>query len=231
MSPHSSPARGLDIGTSRIVVAEINGSSFQYRSELNAFVALPGSRLVEGMLEKDRVPYKHSGREILVLGERAERLAQVFAGDTRRPMQSGLLNPAERRSLEVIEETVLRLCGRAAQPGERISFSVPSPTPGGEGDLAYHESRIVQMLGRFGFEARSINEGLAVVFAELENTNFTGVGMSFGGGMCNVCLAYLGIPVIAFSTPKAGDFIDRSAAAVTASSRRPSASSRNMALR
>ena len=54
----------------------------------------------------------------------------------------------------------------------------------------------------------AINEGLAVVFSELEDENFTGIGISCGGGMCNVALAYLSIPSIMFSIPKGGDFID-----------------------
>jgi hypothetical protein len=33
--------------------------------------------------------------------------------------------------------------------------------------------------------------------------------------LCNVCLAYLSVPVFSFSIPKAGDFIDASSAAVT----------------
>ncbi len=37
-------------------------------------------------------------------------------------------------------------------------------------------------------------------------------GISCGGGLCNVCLAYLSVPVFSFSIPKAGDFIDSSAA-------------------
>ena len=36
----------------------------------------------------------------------------------------------------------------------------------------------------------------------------------FGGGLCNVCLSYLAVPVLNFSVPKAGDFIDASSAAV-----------------
>ncbi len=51
--------------------------------------------------------------------------------------------------------------------------------------------------------------------AELENTNYTGVGISCGGGLCNVCVSYLSIPVLSFSIPKAGDYIDSSAAAMT----------------
>ena len=56
----------------------------------------------------------------------------------------------------------------------------------------------------------AINEGLAVIFSELEDHNFTGIGVSCGGGMCNATLAFLSIPSIMVSLPKAGDFIDRS---------------------
>ena len=210
----SCQAKGLDIGTSRIVLAEPNGGAFNYRAQLNAFVALPVSKVTESVFRKEGIPYKLSGPEILVLGDRAEKFARIFDGDTRRPMENGLLNPTERRNLQVIEETILRLTGGPGEGGN-ICFSVPSPAPGGEGDVNYHQTTLAELLGRLGFKAKSINEGLAVVFAELENTNFTGIGISFGGGMCNVCLAYLGMPVLTFSTPKAGDFIDRSAAAVT----------------
>ena len=58
-----------------------------------------------------------------------------------------------------------------------------------------------------------IVEGLAVVFGELADSNFSGIGISCGSGLCNVCLAVLSVPVISFSVPKAGDFIDSQAAA------------------
>ena len=64
------------------------------------------------------------------------------------------------------------------------------------------------MLDELGYEATSINEGLAVVYGELEDSNYTGIGISCGGGLCNVCLAYLSVPVLSFSIPKAGDYID-----------------------
>ena len=51
-----------------------------------------------------------------------------------------------------------------------------------------------------------------MVYGELESSNYTGIGISCGGGLCNVCLAYLSVPVFSFSIPKAGDFIDTSAA-------------------
>jgi len=54
-----------------------------------------------------------------------------------------------------------------------------------------------------------------VVFGELGTSNYTGIGISCGSGVCNVCLAVLSVPVISFSVPKAGDFIDSQAALVT----------------
>src|SRR6266852_5658467 len=39
--------------------------------------------------------------------------------------------------------------------------------------------------------------------------------MSICGGMCNICLAYLGLPVFTLATTRAGDYIDHSAASVT----------------
>jgi hypothetical protein len=66
-----------------------------------------------------------------------------------------------------------------------------------------------------GYSAKGVNEGLAVVFAELERENFSGIGISCGGGMCNVALAFMSIPVMTFSIDKAGDYIDRNVGAVT----------------
>ena len=59
------------------------------------------------------------------------------------------------------------------------------------------------MLCELGYDATSIPEGLAVVYGELESSNYTGIGVSCGGGLCNICLSYLSVPVFSFSIPKA----------------------------
>jgi hypothetical protein len=208
-------AIGLDIGTSRIVVAEPNGNGFHYRAQLNTFISLPYSKVTEAMLRKEEIPSKIAGSRILVLGERAQKLAHTLNVEVRRPMTRGLLNPNEPQNLQVIEEMVLRLAGHA-KTGDKVCLSVPGPSADNNDDLAYHRTTLAEMLEALGYEVSIINEGLAVVFAELSETNYSGLGISFGGGTCNVCLAYLGLPVLTFSTPKAGDFVDHSAAGVTA---------------
>ncbi len=55
----------------------------------------------------------------------------------------------------------------------KIRFTVPAAPLGAEDTLTYHEATPRQMLGDMGFEPTSINEGLAVVYGELESSNYT----------------------------------------------------------
>jgi len=85
---------------------------------------------------------------------------------------------------------------------------------GKSSELTYHEATLRRYFESLGYKAVAINEGLAVIFSELEDENFTGIGISCGGGMCNVALAFLSIPSIMFSITKGGDYIDQAAGAV-----------------
>jgi len=208
-------AIGIDIGTSRIVVARRLDGEDHFESQLNAFLTVPFNKLAAATLDKEKVPHKIADGTIVVYGNESEKLADLFSGETRRPMLRGMLNPDEKESLDRIRDILGFLLGDTKKTNQRICFSVPAPALNGSDDLRYHETALRQVLQEFGSEVTSINEGLAVVFGELQNENFTGVGVSCGGGMCNVCLSYLAMPVFSFSTPKAGDFIDASTASVT----------------
>jgi hypothetical protein len=206
---------GLDVGTSRIVVARADDKKYRYDSQLNAFLTLPYSKLAESLLERENVFHQVQGSELLVAGNDAQRFAEVFHVETRRPMKNGVLNPVEPHSLAVVRSIVARLIGPAAVPKQRIFFSVPAPGESGEGGLAYHTASIREMLNELGYEATPIEEGLSVVFGELGYSNFSGIGISCGSGLCNVCLAVLSVPVISYSIAKAGDYIDAQSALVT----------------
>jgi hypothetical protein len=206
---------GLDVGTSRIVVARNTDKKYHYETCLNAFLTLPYSKLAESLLQRENVFHEVHGDELVVAGDDAQKFAEVFHAETRRPMRNGVLNPQEPYALAVVRQIIGRLAGRAAVEGQKAFFSVPAPGDDGEGGLAYHEASIRQILEELGYAATSIQEGLAVVFGELGGSNFSGIGISCGSGLCNVCLAILSVPVISFSVPKAGDFIDARAALVT----------------
>ena len=208
-------AWGLDLGTSRLVLARAaEPERLQYLAQRNAFVALPYSRVTQMMLEREEILHSVDSNEILIYGNRSEEFANLVDGDTRRPMSTGLLNPNEPRSLQVIHLALTQLC-RQAPEGGKICFSSPAAPPDHPERLLFHERTVTQILEGLGYKVKALNEGLAIVFAELEADNFTGIGVSFGGGMCNVCVAYLGLPVLSFSTTRAGDYIDQQAASVS----------------
>ena len=206
---------GLDVGSSRVVVARSAEGGYKYDSQLNAFLTLPYSRMTASLMQRENVFHEVQGSEIVVSGSDAQRFAEVFHAETRRPMRNGVLNPDEPHSLAVLQTIIGRMLGKAAFPGQAVYFSVPAPVPHEKGGLAFHEASIRQILKELGYEGTPIEEGLAVVFGELGASNYTGIGISCGSGLCNVCLAVLSVPVISFSVPKAGDFIDSQAALVT----------------
>ena len=208
-------AIGLDVGTSRIVVAERHRDEFRCRARLNAFVAIPATKMAERALAQESVPYLVRGGEILIFGDESEKFADLFHLPARRPMSRGILNPSEPDGLSIVRQILGSLFGDSGGEGKKVCFSVPAPALGAEDSVTYHEAAVGQLLGESGYDARSINEGLAVIYAELDSSNFTGIGISFGGGLSNVCLAYLAAPLFSFSVPKGGDFIDASVAGVT----------------
>jgi hypothetical protein len=215
MNDELAPRLGLDIGTSRIVLAQRTGKDFQFRTQLNAFTTVPFSALTANVLRGKQIPHSVDGDRLVIYGDESETFADLFHTETRRPMRNGVLNPDEPDGLSLLRSLLENLAGGRPGTGQKLYFSVPARSPGDGVELEYHQSALKQLLAELGYDACSIPEGLAVVYSELDDANYTGVGVSCGGGMCNVCFAYLSVPVISFSVPKAGDFIDTSAAAMT----------------
>ena len=139
----------------------------------------------------------------------------MFNANVRRPMSDGLINPRERFAMPVLEAILQTMVTKARAQGEVLAFSVPAAGQGREAQLTYHQATLRRYFESMGYKPVAINEGLAVIFSELEDNNFTGIGISCGGGMCNVTLAYLSIPSMMFSIAKGGDFIDDAVGAVT----------------
>ncbi len=206
--------RGLDVGTSRIVLAKPNGERPTYNIQLNAFISLPYSKMTETMLSDEGIYHRVDQKEILAFGNRVDEFANMLGGDTRRPMQTGLLNAGERKSKAMMALALEEMCGKAKK-NAKICFSIPSAPAGADSELIFHEHVIKEILEGLGYQAQAVNEGMAIIYAELADDDLTGVGMSFGGGLCNVSVAYLGLPILSFCTTRAGDYIDQSAAKVT----------------
>jgi actin-like ATPase involved in cell morphogenesis len=199
---------GLDIGTTSIIAAQLNGKSIKTARELNAFYPVPDSKIIKRTLVKDNVNYFDKDGHFYIIGNPAENFATLNGSDTRRPVASGLLNPDEDEGIEVLKKIINSMIKKAQKKDEVICFCVPGNPIDNSVSTVFHESVIKMHLKSLGYMPIAVNEGHAVVLSELAGNSLTGIGISIGGGMCNVCFSYLSVPVITFSIQKGGDYID-----------------------
>ncbi len=200
---------GLDIGTSHIVAAQNKHNYVHSVQDLNAFFTVPNAKFAKNILSQKEIKYYENDRQYYIIGDSAQSFANMFNVNTRRPMEDGFLSPKEDVGLKVIEAIVGSLVPRLNNQREILCFSVPGQPFDETGSVVYHESVLKGILEGLGYTAIAINEGMATVLSELSADDYTGIGVSMGGGMCNVCLSYLSFPVITFSLQMAGDYIDK----------------------
>lgn len=205
--------KGLDVGTCNIVAC---GRKTDATTALNiqrdAFIDMSANKFTVKLLMKLGIEYTQHGGRIYVSGDHAFELANIFERETRRPMDKGIVSGSEPEALVVLSYLFYKILGRAAFEPEMCVFSVPADPVDARFDTIYHREVMVSALKRMGYMPKPLVEGLAVIYSELEKDEFTGIGISCGGGMFNICVAYKGIQAVAFSTARGGDWIDNSAA-------------------
>ncbi len=207
--------RGLDIGTANLVsaVQDVEGNVV-IKIQRNAFIDIDSEDYTRNMLTKLNVQYVVNNGRMLVVGDPAFELANILNRETRRPMKDGVISPKEADAMPIEKILLESLLGPPAQQGENCYFSVPADPIDAEFNVVYHKGLFSGLLKKMGYNPKPLLEGHAVVFAELASDDFTGIGISCGGGMFNICVSYRGISALAFSTSRAGDWIDRNVATV-----------------
>jgi len=208
-------AKGLDVGTMNIVSARQEGSETVFVQQRNSFVEIDYSDMAERMLSRSEVLHIRKGDDVYVVGDDALNFANIFNQETRRPMQHGILSNEEQSAIPMIKLIIDQVAGEPDHPGERIYYSTPADPIDSDLSTLYHQKTLESFLSDSGYDPEPINEGMAVIYSELADQNFTGLGISFGAGMTNVCLAYYAVPVMTFSIARGGDWIDEQAAQAT----------------
>jgi actin-like ATPase involved in cell morphogenesis len=207
--------RGLDIGTANIAAAvQTEEGGVEVAVERNAFLDIKADVYSKNMLTKLKVPYVVHNGNLVVLGQSAFELANIFSRETRRPMSDGLISPSDVDALPMIQLIIEKVLGEPAERGENCYFSVPAESIDADNNVVYHQGLFEGLLKKMGYSAKPINEAHALVFAELADQDFTGIGLSFGGGMVNACVSYKTIPALQFSVARGGDWIDKNVAQV-----------------
>ncbi|TET37573.1 MAG: hypothetical protein E3J72_05570 [Planctomycetota bacterium] len=207
--------KGLDIGTANFVSAvQDNTGDLTVKMQRNAFIDVNADDFTRNMLTKLNVQYVVLSDKMIVIGDPAFELANIFNRETRRPMRDGLISPKEADALPIMKLLLESILGDPRVPRETVYFSVPGEPIDSDMNVIYHKGIFHGLLSKLGYNAKDMLEGHAVIFSELAEEDFSGIGISCGGGMFNVCVSYKTIPALAFSTSRGGDWIDGNTAAV-----------------
>ena len=219
---------GVDIGTGMIACATRNDDpnskekKIKLRKVRDAFMRVDPDEFMAGnapefgekMLKKTGTHFIKLDDALYILGDSAYEMSIEMNKELLRPMSKGVLNPNEPESAIMVEELIKAVAGEPVNPDTDVIFyCVPADPIDEEYDVAYHKATCEEAIRNIGYKNVSVmNEGLAVIYSELYENNFTGIGISFGAGMCNVSYANRGMEILKFSIGKGGDYIDQSAA-------------------
>jgi len=215
-------SKGLDVGTSFVIAAEEKEGDVEYTEFRDAFYRIkPTTPIATRMIEKGLAGKKFLKDEdgsFIVIGADAIEKAVERHESAARPMVRGVLAPQEKDARKILKFILHEVVGQASTPGEKLIYSVPGQPidqPLEDFDVGYHEDILRQDLAEVGYDAQPINEAEAICYSELESEDYTGISISAGAGMQNVCVMSNGEAIAHFSTCKSGDWIDRMVAVAT----------------
>jgi len=205
--------KGVDIGTVFVKCAHKEGDEIIFRSQRNAFFEV---EYVGGFTKKifdDRmIKYVVKDDKLYVVGNDALQFANIFNKETRRPLSNGVISPTEEEALPIVELLIKNVVGEPRYQDEVVYFSTPGEPLDADFNIIYHIKTIEGFLKTMGYTPKPINESQTIILSELADKEFTGIGISFGGGMVNVCSSFMSVPIFKFSVTKAGDWIDQQVA-------------------
>lgn len=207
--------KSIDIGTNMLVAGELIEGKSKFRMERDCFYRIiPKSEVnknaIRISLEKRGSNFIVEDNAFVVVGEDALQIAIERNDIAKRPMQKGVISPKDKSSFPMLKLLIENLLGVGNDTDDVVIYSVPASPIDGSFDIIYHTEILNMYFKEMGYIAHPINEAFAIALSELLDEGLTGVTMSFGAGMVNVCVIHQGDPLIEFSLTRSGDFIDQS---------------------
>ena len=199
---------GFDAGTGTLQSA--SNDSDKVNIMRNSFLELNKDEITISDLSD--ISYIENDDKIFIVGDDSLRLANIFSKEVQRPMEQGLISAKEISSIDVLTAMIQNLLGNIKDKDVYLTYSVPAQAIDEGKSIIYHERVFGRIFSALGVNYSSMNEGMAVIYSECEKENYTGIGISFGAGLCNVALAYKKVEGFKFSTSRSGDYIDKNTA-------------------
>ena len=100
---------GLDIGTMNLVAARQEGDQIKTSRLRDAFLDLPLTS--KKLLKLSGTDFLERGEELLIIGDAALEMGNMFGREVRRPLHKGLVSSSEMDALDVVGYMIKSLLG------------------------------------------------------------------------------------------------------------------------
>lgn len=203
---------GLDIGTMNIVMArQIKGGGVHTERVRDAFLDLDMD--AKRSLKMSKVDFIEQDGMLIVIGDSALTMANLFKREARRPLSRGVISAGEMDAQTILGILVHHVLDEPLEKGEHCFYSVPAaPIDDPTQDVIFHTEIFRKIIRDIGYTAHPTNEAMAIIYSNCLEENFSGLAVSFGAGMANIALSYQASKGLEFALARGGDWIDGSSA-------------------
>ena len=123
-------SRGLDVGTSFIVLSSEKDGNIEYKDFRDAFYVIrPTTPVATKMIEKGlsgKTFIKDTDGSFIILGKDAIEKAVERNDAAKRPMYRGVVSAKEKNAKRVLAFILKEVVGQSSEPGEKLVFCIPA---------------------------------------------------------------------------------------------------------
>jgi len=210
VEPQSPPSHsqnvGLDVGTMNLVAAKLSGETVESCALRNVFLEIESFNI--GNMDLKNISHINIDNNTYILSQDAYNFANIFNKPVSRPMSKGLISSKEIDSIDIMASMIKKIINTSNNPNNICCYSIPANPLDSEADVSYHRNVFERIITQLNYKPISLNEATAIIYSECQDTDFTGIGISFGAGMTNVAVVFKAVPVLTFSLSRGGDWID-----------------------
>ncbi len=198
---------GLDIGTMNIVMAKnLADNKISTHSFRNVFLKVDTDSL--GTRDLSTISHTVIDDSTYILSEDAYIFGNIFGQQVSRPMSKGMISNSEIDSIDILSVIIGALIGNSTNPNSICCYSIPANPIDVDMNVLFHKNVFSRIIEQLNYKPLPLYEAVSLIYSECQNSDFTGIGISFGAGMTNIAIVFKGVEVSNFSLARGGDWID-----------------------
>lgn len=201
----------LDLGTHAARSLRLSKNKTIRRQCRSVALLIPDGVLARTRLEQFQVPFVACDDRLAIPGDPAAEMAELFGAACQDLLPEGQVPYADPVTRQLIAMLIESLIPAASQEGVPCCFSQPGYGQNDEGMEDQFDRRlefVSRVIRLRGYEPVPINPALALILAEMETEQFTGVGISVGASGCDLVLSHRGAMLAAARVPRGGRALD-----------------------